>query len=427
GAGAGAGAGAGVERLVLVSRRGINAPGAAELKAELAQSGVAVEVVACDVSDRVQVSALVEGLSADGGLDAVVHAAGVLDDGVIDGLDAGRIAAVVAAKAGSAAVLDEVTRDLGLSAFVVFSSLAGTVGAAGQGAYAAANAMVDALVARRRARGLVGTSVAWGPWAQGGMADSELVSGRQRRGGVLALDPGLAVRALARAVGGDEPVVTVADIDWARFGPVLASAGRHGLVEQIPEARTGTESGAPATAGTSGAVLPELVAAAAPVERRDVVLDVVRARAAEVLGHGRVAEVPADRAFRDLGFDSLTALEFRNALGAAAGLSLPATVVFDYPTPEALADHLLTQLAGPQDGQLQVLAELDKIDATISEISLDADGASALKARLQVMLSRLGELGGREVESGAAKQLESATDDEIFEFIHKELGRSDLA
>ncbi|MGA8113190.1 MAG: SDR family NAD(P)-dependent oxidoreductase, partial [Actinocatenispora sp.] len=176
-------AGTGVERLVLVSRRGIEAPGAAELKAELEQSAVAVEVLACDVSDRVQVSALLDGLTPD----AVVHAAGVLDDGVIDGLDPRRLSGVVAAKAGAAEILDELTRDLGLSAFVVFSSLAGTVGAAGQGAYAAANAMVDALVARRRAQGLVGTSVAWGPWAQGGMADSELVSGRQRRGGVLAL------------------------------------------------------------------------------------------------------------------------------------------------------------------------------------------------------------------------------------------------
>ena len=211
-------AGHGAERVVLLSRRGLGAPGAAELRVELVESGCAVDVVACDVADRAGLRAVVEAVSAETPLRAVVHAAGVLDDGVLEGLTPERLGSVIAAKADAALALHEVTCGLDLDAFVLFSSLAGTVGAAGQANYAAANAMLDALAVQRRAAGLPATSIAWGPWAGSGMAaDETAVSGRLRRAGIRPLDgrTSAARASAAHRRSTDAPATVVADIDWA--------------------------------------------------------------------------------------------------------------------------------------------------------------------------------------------------------------------
>ncbi|HEX4702399.1 MAG TPA: type I polyketide synthase, partial [Pseudonocardiaceae bacterium] len=313
-------AGAGAEHLVLVSRRGVDAPGAAALRDEL---GVRVTIAACDVADRDQVAALLASLPD---LDAVVHTAGVLDDGIIDGIDADRLDTVFGPKAVAAQHLDELTRDRDLSAFVLFSSFAGSLGAVGQASYAAANACLDALARQRRAAGLPATSIAWGPWADSGMAADALVADRMRRGGVPAMAPELAIAALRQVVGGEDANPIVADVDWSTFGP--------GFVATRPSP-----------------LLSEFVAVA-PVSPTDdwarpgALLTFVRGQAAAVLGYPDATAVEPDRAFRDLGFDSLTAVELCNALGVLTGLALPATLAFDYPTATVLADHLHAELFG---------------------------------------------------------------------------------
>ncbi|MFI5638870.1 type I polyketide synthase [Streptomyces goshikiensis] len=339
-------AGAGAERLVLTSRRGADAPGAAELM----ELGVDVSVVACDAADR---DALRELLEAEAeGLTAVVHTAGVLDDGVLDALTPERFESVLRAKATSALNLHELTVELGieLSAFVLFSSMSGTIGAAGQGNYAAANAYLDALAEQRRAEGLAATSIAWGPWAEGGMAADEALEARMRRGGVPPMNADLAITALRQAVGSDDAALTVVDFDWAKFAPGFTSVRAGKLLGDLPEAEAVTRATENAADGSerSGSSLAERLRSMSAGDREPFLLDLVRHQVAEVLGHSGAQDIEAGRAFREIGFDSLTAVELRNRLGAATGLRLPATLVYDYPTPAALAANLLSELLGAQ-------------------------------------------------------------------------------
>ena len=327
---------AGAEHVVLVSRRGQDAPGADDLRAELTEAGARVSVAACDVADRAALAALL----AEHPPGAVFHTAGILDDGVLDGLTPDRFAAVLAAKVAGALALHELTTDLDLSAFVLFSSLAGTVGATGQANYAAANAVLDALAEHRHANGLPATSLAWGPWAGAGMvADGEQAAERVRRAGLTPLTPADALGALAQAVGGADAALTVADVDWARFAPSFTAVRPSPLLGDLPEVRRA----APAETGPD---LAQRLAGRPGAERGPVVLDLLRRQVAAVLGHADLAAVRPDRRFKDLGLDSLTAMELRNALSSATGLSLPATLVYDHPTPQALADFLLTELVG---------------------------------------------------------------------------------
>ncbi|MFS7880283.1 type I polyketide synthase, partial [Streptomyces asiaticus] len=348
----------GAEHVVLTSRRGLDAPGAAELRDELAASGARITVAACDVADREALAGLLADLPADLPaelpLTAVVHAAGVLDDGVLESLTPERFASVLRAKADAALALDELTRDLDLSAFVLFSSTSGTVGAAGQANYAAANAFLDALAERRRTEGLPATSIAWGPWAAGGMAADEALEQRMRRAGMPPMDADLAIDALQRALDLGDAAVTVADVDWDRFAPGFTAGRPSPLLADLPEVRQAAAATAAATA-TGDAAPAETASALArrllglpEAERHRALLDLVRTHVAEVLGHADVSDISAERAFREIGFDSLTAVELRNGLNAATDLRLPATLIYDYPTPLALADHLFAELLGGQ-------------------------------------------------------------------------------
>ncbi|MEU5811663.1 type I polyketide synthase [Streptomyces sp. NPDC047718] len=343
-------AGAGAERLVLTSRRGPDAPGAAELAAELSELGVEVSVVACDAADRDALRTLLAAEAET--LTAVVHTAGVLDDGVLDALTPERFESVLRAKAASALHLHELTGELGieLSAFVLFSSMSGTIGAAGQGNYAAANAYLDALAEQRRAAGLAATSIAWGPWAEGGMAADEALEARMRRGGVPPMNADLALTALRQAVGSHDAALTIVDFDWATFAPGFTAVRAGRLLGDLPEAEAATGGARVAGDRTdrSGASLAAHLWNLTESDREPFLLDLVRKEVAEVLGHSGAEDVEAGRAFREIGFDSLTAVELRNRLGAATGLRLPATLVYDYPTPSALAAHLLSELLGTQ-------------------------------------------------------------------------------
>ncbi|MDL4815437.1 type I polyketide synthase [Actinomadura opuntiae] len=333
----------GVDRLLLVSRRGAEAPGASGLEAELTALGATVRLVACDVADPDRLRSLLEEIPAEHPLTAVVHAAGVIDDGVIDALTPARLDTVLRPKADAAWNLHLLTRDLDLSAFVLFSSAAGTVGSPGQGGYAAANAFLDALATHRRTEGLPATSLAWGLWAQasgmtGDLDEADLA--RIARSGMtpLTAEEGLAL--FDRALALDLPVAVPARIDMAALrglaGTDLLPAPLRGLI-RAPGRRT--------TAAGAGTAAPGL-AALAPDELEDAVRAIVRAQVALVLGHAAPDDVDESRAFKELGFDSLTAVELRNRLNAATGLRLPATLVFDHPTPAVLARHIRDEIGG---------------------------------------------------------------------------------
>ncbi|MBQ0852011.1 SDR family NAD(P)-dependent oxidoreductase [Streptomyces sp. BH-SS-21] len=347
----------GVRRLVLVGRRGAQAPGGPELCAELTGLGAEVEAVACDVSDRDAVAALVAGRVLSG----VVHVAGVLDDGVVSSLTPDRVDAVLRPKVDAAWHLHELTRHLDLSAFVLFSSAAGVLGAPGQGNYAAANAYVDALAVHRRASGLPAQSLAWGPWATdaegmaGGLAGSDVQ--RMARSGVegLSADQGLAL--FDTAVRTPEPLLVpigLATNELAGAGDELP----HILRGLVPGRRRRT-----AAAGTHEAVaLRRRLTALPEGERRPALLETIRAQTAHVLGFTGPQDVDGGRAFRDLGIDSLSAVELRNRLNRATGLRLPATLVFDYPTPLVLSDHLLGEILGSEPSTGPALALRTPVD-----------------------------------------------------------------
>jgi NAD(P)-dependent dehydrogenase (short-subunit alcohol dehydrogenase family) len=333
---------AGAEHLVLASRRGPAAPGAAELADELAASGAEVRVVACDVADRDALAELLADRPADLPLTGVVHTAGVLDDGMIDGLTPDRFADVYRAKVTAARHLDSLTRDLDLSLFVLYGSAAGALGNPGQANYAAANAELDAIAHRRRAVGLPATSVSWGLWAGAGLAQDTLAAERSARGGVAPMDPGPAIRALAQVIASGEPAPLVQAMDWASFAPAFLAVRPSPVFDEIPGVRQAMrELAVPAEA--AGAMRERLASMSAP-ERSTTVLRLVRDTAAAVLGHASTDAVEPGRAFKELGFDSLNAVEFANRIAASTGLKVKQALVFDHPNPEMLADHLLSQL-----------------------------------------------------------------------------------
>ncbi len=387
----------GAAHLLLTSRSGDRAPGATELVAELNELGAKATVAACDVADRDALAALLAAVPAEYPLTAVVHAAGTGDLTPLAGTTTGRLAEVLDAKVTGALNLDDLC-GAGVEAFVLFSSAAATWGGAGQGAYAAANASLDAVALGRAARGLPATSIAWGAWAgagtgggMGGGMGAGATGEALRRHGVLAMAAQPALAAMKRAVDTGEPCVTVAGVDWARFAPTFTLHRPSPLLADLPEARVAE----PEPAADTGALRAEL-AALPGHEREDRALELVRAQAAIVLGHDSAAGVEPDRAFRDLGFDSLSAVQLRDRLRAGTGLPLPATAVFDHPTPAALAGHVLTLLCPDGDTGPAEPAEDAAVRRALASIPL----SRLREAGVLDLLLRLA--GGEEPEPAAA-------------------------
>ncbi|MFH7596868.1 type I polyketide synthase, partial [Streptomyces racemochromogenes] len=334
----------GVRHLLLASRRGPQAEGARELVAELGEQGATVSVVACDVSDRGQVADLLATVPAEHRLSGVVHLAGVLDDGVVATLTPQRLAGVFAPKVDAVTHLDALTRDLDLDAFVVFSSAAALMGSAGQGNYAAANAFLDGLMAHRRAAGLPGLSLAWGLWEQSTGLTAHLSAvdqARMSRGGVLALTQTEGLDILDAALCADRPLLVPIKLDLRTLRSQAAAGG--GVPHLLRGLVRAGRRVARAAAGDSGGLVRRLAGLPA-AEQEAVLLGIVQQEAGAVLGFSGPELAQGTRGFNEIGFDSLTAVELRNRLSAATGVKLPATLIFDYPTPIALARHLRDEL-----------------------------------------------------------------------------------
>ncbi|WP_055526218.1 type I polyketide synthase [Streptomyces graminilatus] len=409
----------GAEHVVLISRRGPDAPGAAELRTDLAALGVRVTVAACDAADR---EALAELLAAHP-VDAVVHTAGVLDDGLLDALTPERFATVWRAKAVAARHLDELTRERELAAFVLFSSFAGAVGSPGQANYAAANAYLDSLAERRRSAGLPATSIAWGPWAQDGMAAGGSIEQSLRRKGLAGLDPEPALTAMRRLVGGG-PAAVVARVDWARFAPAFTAVRGTALLGGIPEAAAALDGPA---SGAGADTLRQRLAGRSAGERTAVLVELVREQAAFVLGHASADAVDPARAFRSAGFDSLTAVELRNRIAAVTGLRLPTTLVFDYPAPDDVARYLRGELTGHGDsdeaGATGVAAEIDRLARALADSGAEVGDEThqEITTKLRALLSTWTGTDTPDGTDDAVTELDEATDDEMFDLIDKEL------
>ncbi len=397
----------GVRHLLLSSRRGADAPGAADLRDELTRLGAEVTIASCDVTDRASVAELVEGVP----LTAVVHAAGIPSAGRVESLTDDELDRVFAPKVDGAWHLHELTE--GLDAFILFSSAASTVLAAGQAGYAAANAFLDELARHRHAQGLPATSLDWGAWADDGGMAGELTEADFRRLRRLGTPPMATADALAlfdACLVADDAVLAPVKLDLAALRsradslpPVL-----RGMVRQAPR-RT--------VAKTDGAVAARLAALPEP-EREAYLLEVVSGQVKAVLGLGFVEP---GRAFQEMGFDSLTSVELRNQLGALTGLKLTATIVFDHPTPAALAKRLHALLGPARGAADSLLAEIDRLETLLTGAGSLNGSTAKVTARLDALLRKWTEANTTTTESA---DLDEATDDELFAVLDEELGIS---
>ncbi|WP_344570451.1 SDR family NAD(P)-dependent oxidoreductase [Streptomyces axinellae] len=434
----------GARHLLLAGRRGHEATGALELEAELLAHGAEVTVAACDAADREALAGLLANVPAAHPLTAVVHAAGTLDDATLPSLTPERLATVMGPKADAAWHLHELTAEADLAAFVLFSSTAGTLGSPGQANYAAANTFLDALAHHRHTLGLPATSLAWGLWEHSSALTAHLEGAGQARlarNGLVPLPTEEALELLDAALLRPRAALLLpARLDMRP----LRSQASAGLlpailseVVRVPVRRAHADS---------GPALAQRLAGLTEEEQHRLVLETVRGHIAAVLGHGSPESIESERAFQELGFDSLTAVELRNRLGAATGLTLRATLVFDYPTAEALAAYLRAQLApAPADASDSVLRDLDRLEEALTALPRAGEGSEAVGRRLRVLMAKwhearttapggplpegaaAGERAGDGAQDGAVGQ-ESVTDriraasaEEVLDFIDKEL------
>ncbi|WP_156107361.1 type I polyketide synthase, partial [Streptomyces violaceusniger] len=424
-----------IRHLLLVSRSGMDAPGAPELLAHLTGLGADVRIAACDIGDAAHVAEVLTGVDPAHPLTGVVHAAGALDDAMLPSQDPKRLARAWAAKAAAAAQLHTATAHLRLGMFVLFSSFASDLGTPGQANYAAANAFCDALATRRQAAGLPGLSVAWGLWAATSGLTARLADADLARIGRLGIkanstEEGLAL--LDAACRHGHPHLLALHLDTGS----LAAQPPGALPAPLRALATGGGRARPtAAAGAQNTDWAGRLRGLPSTEQHRLLLNLVRAQAAMVLGHADPGVVQPDASFKDLGFDSLTAVELRNRLAAATGLRLPAALVFDHPEAAVLAEHLRQELSpdgepgalGPGVSQPHpVLNELVRLENSLSAVVVEDVDSGAVTARLETLLSQWKAMcSPAEADDGnAVERLQVATADQVLEFIDNELGLS---
>ncbi|MFB8005187.1 SDR family NAD(P)-dependent oxidoreductase [Nocardia sp. NPDC056000] len=410
----------GARHLVLTSRSGSAAAGAPELAAELEGLGATVTVHACDAADRGAMSAVLEAIPAGHPLTAVVHLAGALDDRVFTTMTAEQLDTVMPAKVDAGWNLHQLTREHNLSAFVLFSSAAGALGAPGQANYAAANVFLDSLVYHRHHLGLPATSLSWGLWAEAsaltGTLDQQDLA-RLNRGGFQAMSTKLALDLFDLGLSNGRPHFVTARVDTAMFKSMAGSAELPPLLRSLVHTRRRVESG-----GIDASALAKQLAGHTEKEQSAIVLDLIRTHIAAVLGHSTTDAVDPEQKFMDMGFDSLSAVELRNRLKSVAGSSnLPTTVIFDYPTPAGLAEFLRTQIA-PEEASLSdpIVAEVELLLARLAEVVPDGVGEDVL-IRLDSATRKLRRVeeaaGGGSDGLPSSDQILNAEDSDLFALI----------
>ncbi|WP_432143704.1 type I polyketide synthase [Streptomyces sp. bgisy084] len=370
-----------VRNLLLTSRRGPDAEGAAALREELTALGARVTIAGCDTADRDALAGLLAGIPAEAPLSGVVHTAGVLDDGVLGSLTRERIDAVLRPKVDAAWNLHELTKDLDLSAFVLFSSAAGVFGAPGQGNYATANAFLDALAAYRRAQALPAESLAWGLWEESsGLTGTLSEADRQRkaRDGLRPMSSAEALALFDASVAGGRALTVPVRLDLTALGAGLRTDEVPPLLRNL--VRGARRSAAAGQGGADG--LPERLRTASPAQRSRLLLNLVRGHVVAVLGYADADAVEAGKAFKDLGFDSLTAVELRNRLNRDTGLKLPATTIFDYPNSRVLAEYLGTHFAPYGDAGSGAADDEETIRRMLTSIPLNRLAEAGLMSSL---------------------------------------------
>ncbi|MEU9356428.1 SDR family NAD(P)-dependent oxidoreductase [Streptomyces griseoloalbus] len=409
--------GHGVTRLLLLDRRDEESWYDPKLAESLRESGAEVTVAQCDAADRDALAAVLAGVPEEHPPTAVVHLAGIVRNALLPTLTPDDLTAVLRANADAAWHLHDLTRDRDLSAFVLFSSHTGVIGGPGQANYAAAGAFLDGLAQHRAAHGLPATSVAWGLWDIDGDINADLDDrdrNRFLREGFRQVTPDEGARLLDAALRMDAPALVALPVE-----PAVMRA--NGLVPAVLSTLAGVVNRRGATAaGAADGGLAGRLAGLDAEERREAVLALVRTEVAAVLGHAEPGAVEADRAFQEMGFDSMTAVELRNRLGERAGVRLPATLAFDHPSPAALTAHLLELLA-PEDaaGRPPALTALDTLEAALADGPADDPGREELVVRLQTLVSRL--TVGAEPEEDMTSRIEAASAEEIFAMIDTEL------
>ncbi|MBB5936995.1 acyl transferase domain-containing protein/acyl carrier protein [Streptomyces zagrosensis] len=424
----------GAERVVLLGPGGPEAPGAADLTVELDALGAAVEIADCAPADRVAVARLVKRLEGDGvRIGTVIYTSATGELAPLTDVTPTGLADVIAANlADGGPHVDELC-GLGPDDTVVFfSTVAAAWGSKDHGAYAAATAHLDSLAQRRQAEGRRVASVTWGLWEVAGGTDehSELVGQHTenlRRQGLAPLAPKLALTALGQVLDHADPHVAIADVAWDRFAPLFTLARPSALLEGVPEALRAIEATrepADGVAADGAAALRAELTALPAKDRVERLLDSVRAQVASVLHYPSLDAVEPDRPFKELGFDSIAAVELRNRLRGTTGLSLPTTLVFDYPTPSALAGYLLGQvLPADADHEHPALGHVDELEATLAGLPAADPRRAGLVNRLQALLWKYTAVTPDDAPHSADDEdLSGATADEVFALIDRELG-----
>ncbi|MGI5282729.1 SDR family NAD(P)-dependent oxidoreductase [Nonomuraea polychroma] len=396
----------GVKHLLLISRRGPQAPGAQNLHHELTTLGATVTITSCDAADPHALAQTLHTIPDQHPLTAIIHTAGTINDATIPTLTPDQLHDVLRSKADAAWNLHHQTRHHTLDAFVLYSSIAGIIGGRGQANYAAANTFLDALAHHRHTHGLPATSIAWGNARQSGPRGMSVERAMTTEEQLAAFDAALAA---------EDAVVAAVSVD-------PAAARSLGV---LPSALRGLVRGARRRQARSGASLTDRLKGLAPADRRPIVLDLVRAQVAGALGYSQPESLDMNQPFQDLGLDSLTAVDLRNRLQAETGLRLDATIAFDHPTPLAVAELLLSRVS-PEgtNGVATLLADMDRLDALLTAVPDDHKDRGMLYRRLRAITSKLHKPAERQEPVAVGNRIESASAEEIFNFIDTELGRS---
>ncbi|MBU3868819.1 acyltransferase domain-containing protein [Streptomyces sp. 4503] len=423
----------GAEHIVMLAPGGGDAPGAVDLKAELDALGTGLTVADHSTADQDGTAHLVERMAeASGRIGTIIHTSASGELASLMELTPRRLAEEIRAHLDDAGRRLDELRGMGPEDTVVyFSTVAASWGSKDHGSYAAATACLDALAQRDRADGRPTVSIAWGLWDLpygGDTSDGPMASHteRSRRQGLSPLDPRPALTALRQVLDHDDPRVTIADVEWERFAPLFTLARPSRLFDDIPAARRAIEAARGSTEDTGtdeASALRRELGSLAEDERVERLLALVRAHVAAVLHYPAPEAVEPDRPFKELGFDSIAAVELRNRLRAATGLSLPTTVVFDYPTPRALAGHLLAEVDPGAAGAAHPLSgHLDGLEAALAGLPTGDPRRAGLVNRLQALVWKYTAAAQENDGPTDEEDLTAATADEVFALIDRELG-----